>query len=900
MLVIPGRFVPRREWPPLLYRKSVSIKMDSELFVGSYTKIFLTLRRIRLDQLEFRIPDGPKAGVISLCRDAEFDPENPDVMLCVGFKPGTYQFQVVERTTNIVVAHKSFTVSTNWTDQDTGPGISFTGICESYTSSPAWGGGPSGPQNYNVIPAPANRRVAILMLDTADARYTTDTPTLDAIRNRWMNEIINGVGANLVSSRSFFREVSYNNFDITAQIFGPVNLPNNWDTYFEALTATEIGKPTNSFWQAAVTAGDDLINYNDFDSIIFISETFRDGSGNTLHAWPYGGSSVFATAEGSKNLGIVSMPHEWGAGFNPSRTVRATVIHELGHSLGLGDQYKPDAGRNVGNWDPMASEDKFPHFSIAHRMMLGWVQPGWLKTYNFANGGTPVNETISLSPIENGAPPAGNSAGIEVRLADGWNYYMEYRSGQTSHVGDRALDTDNAVLITDVDSTPGDAPISRPIILKVPNDSDNDGSVLINGTDYRETDTTDPTYPTDFRVSVSGINGTKADVKIEYGVNSRPDPAIRPWPAGPDRQWQSPDIEVQNTRNLTDPVNWFNVPWAGHPNTLIASVRNNGNLAAPDVRVEFFVKNFNVGGAPETFLGADTRSIPAMGTVQFQTIWNPPGNGHYCLIVRIPGYFIAGPPPVLEMSVFNNQAQSNYSRFISATASPATREITYIEVGNPYEKPTRVFVRPGQSNPLYRTYLETNCVRLDPGETRKVKVMFEYDQTNLYKTPVSLSQDTNVDVTQGNERDRNILGRLLKQYSREVNKVGLASYIDNPLHSHPHTPELLGGAQTVVATGRKTRFEYFYKDGGIGGRVILDNGSVRGEAVTSGKVLIIFRNDENPDMPKVVYQETKLDWEGRFVTKVMKEADRMGYKTLQAYYLPGSDYSDCYSEIISR
>ncbi|MBC3785675.1 CARDB domain-containing protein [Spirosoma utsteinense] len=897
MLTIPARRVPRRELPPFLLRKRVSLKLDTTFFVGAYTKVFLKLRGLTLDDLEFRIPDGPKAGVVSFCRDADFDPENPDVMLCIGYEPGTYLFQVVDTSTNIVMAEQKFTVTTDWSDEQAGPSLSFTGISESFVSAPAWGGGPAGPQNVNVLPATGTRRLAILLIDTADGRYSADVPTLDGIRTRWMDETINGVsvGGNLVSARQYYREVSYGNFDLSADIFGPVSLPNNWNTYFDT-TAGKVGWPLTALGQAAITAGDSVINYNNYDTIIFVSEQAT----GSMNAWPYGWGGTFTTAEGNKSLALISMPREWGAGFRADRSVRATVIHELGHNLGLGDQYKPDAGRNVGNWDPMNTEDNLPHFSLAHRMMLGWVQPGWLKTYNFANGGTPVSETITLHPIEAGAPPTGRQSGIEVRLADGWNYYVEYRAGQSTHVGDRNLDTNNAVLVTDVDSSPGDAPISRPIILRVPNDSDGDGSVLVNGLDYRETDTTDPTFPTDFKMSTSGINGTKADVRVEYGVNSRPDPAIRPWPASPDRQWQSPDIEVQNARNLADPANWFNVPWAGNPNTVIARVKNNGNLAAPNVRVEFYVKNFNVGGAPETPLTADMQTIPAGGTVSFQTTWNPPGNGHYCLIVRIPGYFLPGPPPVIEMSVFNNQAQSNYDRFISASASPASREITFVEVGNPYDKPTRVFVRPGQSNPLYRTYVEHTSLTLEPGETRKVKVMFEYDHTNLFKTPVSLGKTSSYDTTDRRQDPRVNPDLLIKKFRSVPNRVGLAAFIDDPNETPPHAVELLSGAQVEVVTGRKTRFDYFYLDGRIGGRVVEDTVSRQPTGVSRGKVLLIFRNDDEPDKPQVVYEEAKLDWDGRFVAKVTEKAENIRFQTVQGYYVPALDFGDAYSAILER
>ena len=51
-------------------------------------------------------------------------------------------------------------------------------------------------------------------------------------------------------------------------------------------------------------------------------------------------------------------------------------------------------------------------------------------------------------------------------------------------------------------------------IFLLSNDADGDGSVLGNGADYEETDYTDPVYPTDFKVEVSGLDGTKAHVHI--------------------------------------------------------------------------------------------------------------------------------------------------------------------------------------------------------------------------------------------------------------------------------------------------------------------------------------------------------------------------------------------------
>ncbi|MBL8007657.1 MAG: hypothetical protein JNJ56_09005 [Ignavibacteria bacterium] len=870
----------------------VTLDLSSDpYFVGSYAKIKVKLRNINFDELDFSIVEGSPGGYISFCRDVEFDINHPDIMICFGYQPGNYHIDVRKKTDGSLLNTFDFSVGLKWEDEKRGPGLSFTGISENIRFNPTWGGGPSTPQNLNVVPASGTRRIAIILIDCSDARYTADAPTLTAIRDRWMNEAINGVSnaGRMESARTWYREVSYNNYDLSASIFGPVNLPNAWGTYFN-----NDGSPKNTFWQQAVTGCDSTINYNDFDNLIFVSEAFTDGMGNVMNAWPYGGAGTFSTAEGDKNLGVVSMPREWGAGFRPDRNVRATIVHELGHSIGLGDQYKPATGRNTGSWEPMDSEDLLPHFTIAHRMMLGWVQEPWLKIYNFANGGGGVvNETVSLSPIERGAPPAGKKTGIEIRVADGLNYYVEYRAPQNLQIGDRFLPVSNAVLVTDVDSTPGDAPISRPAILLVGNDIDGDGSVLINGTDYEATDTTDPTFPTDFKLSVNGITVDKADVTVQYGINSKPDPSIHPWPASADRQWQSPDIEVQNTRNLTDPANWFNVPWAGNPNTVIAKVTNNGDLAAPGVRVEFYVKNYNVGGTPETPLGADTRDIPARGVVNFTANWNPPGNGHYCIIVRIPGYMTPPPSPVIEGNIFNNLAQSNYDRFISASASPASREMTQVEVGNPYDKPTTVYIRPGQTNPLYRTYVEHTSLYLHPGETKMVKLMFEYDPQNIYKIPVSLGKTEHVDI-RSQDKDKKKIREIVDKYHPVPNRVGVIAYIDNPSEEHPHTPARLGGVDAEIITGKKTKFERFYKDGNtVGGGVTIADGK---QKVNTGKVILTMKFSDGKETTKENDVIT-LDSQGSFNHK-LKEGRKGKMLSVQGYYLPGPGLGDCYSNEI--
>ena len=178
--------------------------------------------------------------------------------------------------------------------------------------------------------------------------------------------------------------MSYNNFDLSGDVFGPVSLPGTFDDYFNS-----DGSPKSTFHQACFTAGDGVVDCNNFDTLLCVSQ-------------------------------------------------------------------QVDGPPRQGAW---------PHVSIAHRMMLRWIQPAWVQPLNFQSMAAPVDQAVTLQLVELGAPSAGRKVGIEIRLADGWNYYLEYRAGQGVQLGDRALPTDSRVLGTDVVSAPYAAPIARPAIL---------------------------------------------------------------------------------------------------------------------------------------------------------------------------------------------------------------------------------------------------------------------------------------------------------------------------------------------------------------------------------------------------------------------------------------------------
>jgi hypothetical protein len=847
---------------------------EQSLFVGSYVKVPIAIEgvvRPNLTDFEFRVREGAPGGVVSLSRDSEFTPAHPDIMLCAGYAPGKYTLEALKKGTKTVVGESPFVITDLWREKTNGPDgppLWFTGTDPGYGPSPAWGGGPGVPQNLNVMPATGTRRLAILLVDTSTQRYTTNATALQAIRDRWSNEAAAGAS----STRQFYRQMSSNQFDISADVFGPVHLSGTWDDYFRS-DRLPVG---TSYYQACVTAGDPLIDYNNFDTLVCVSCSVS----TSKYAWPCAlrtPQGPFTTAHGSRALGIISMPHDWGTAGGPS--IHATLSHEFGHTLSLPDEYTPAAaGRNLGNWGLMDFEYYWPYLTLVERMQLGWVSEPWLQTFNFASMAAPVDQTVTLSPVEKGAPAPGRRAGIEIRIADGWNYYLEYRSAQSGQLGDQQLPVNPRLLGTDVISSltppwisaPYPSPLQRPAVLLLSKHPGDNGAVLTNGQFYTEVDRTDPVYPTDFRIDVSGADATKADVRIRYGVSSKPDPSIRPWPAGPDRRWQSPDIEVRNARSAADPA-WLNVPWVGHANTVVAKVKNAGALAAPGVVTNFFVKDFTVGGAPETFLGSDTHNIAPGATVEFQTQWVPPGSGHYCIVARIPLYQTPTNPPVVEMTELNNVAQSNYDRFISASASPASREIRTVAVGNPLNRRARVFLTVNQSNPLYRTYLEHTDVVLDPGQTKKVRVMVEY--TGEGKPQV------------------------VEKYRKVPNDVNAVAFVEDVVRiGRPPRQEtravyhLLGGAQFKVATGRATEFKAFTIGDGVRGTVVTADD---GKPVPGGNAIVMF-TPRTGAKPQETYQTVPVV-NGNFSANVPG-----GAGTLQAYYVPPSGYGDCTSQRVDR
>jgi hypothetical protein len=196
--------------------------------------------------------------------------------------------------------------------------------------------------------------------------------------------------------------------------------------------------------------------------------------------------------------------------------------------------------------------------------------------------------------------------------------------------------------------------------------------------------------------------------------------------------------------------------------------------------------------------------------------------------------------------------------------------MVYVKVHNPFSQPTRTYIQVGKnSSPLYRTYIEHTSLWLDPGETRDVKLMFEYAD------------------------DKNQGDTYLEYYIGKPNNVRVYAMTAEPKGESGQVPVMVGGVGIQVVTGRATRFDDFRpgEEHTVFGRIVtVDNG----QPVPGGKVIVsaFFESDRGETIRDV---QAVVGAAGNFTAKV-----DTGWHSLEAYYVPLDGYADSTSSVIYR
>jgi M6 family metalloprotease-like protein len=850
-------------------------------------RVALTATDPPLDDLVFTVEPLESGCSVSPSRDDTFDPNRPDIVLIAGGLVGDFELVGRNAATGDEVLRGTFSVTDAWSGTDGPP------VCVIGATSP-------GGVVFTTHTGP--RKVAIVVAQTADATALPDTDAA-TLRAKLEREVFGGfdpiAGLILESTNAYFAEVSDGLFSLeNAGVVGPIDLPSNWTNYSPAVvnSAKNQWNGLTEFSKAGVArlrdlnkeradAGEPpLVDLLTVESIIFVMRSLPpDASGNPgATQWPWAsgdpnhpsfqvdtdssGASVTRTIE------CVAMPDDWEAidAGNLNRRIRHTAAHELCHNLGLSDEYA-DASytsdikkRDLKRFTLMSIEQNFPQLTTPERLQLGWVDRATVKTV----GPGSADESVTLRATSLGPPQAGEFAALELNRSPNISYYFEYRTKRSGRISDQDLQARSAVIGIDwLGGAP--YPPGRRQLQLMRNDADNDGGVYPTGSNYVEETTTKPEFPVDLLVDVSNADGNTAKLHLHFG-DRKPDPALTPFSA--ESGWKSADLEVQNAKSDADP-RFKDTPWEDHVNWLVAHVHNVGDFDADKVDVSFYVKDFTVNAnAPEVFIGNAVDDVPAGATVDFSCPfpWMPPagGNKHYCVIARIEKYAVPGHPEVPEVTQDNNQAQSNYFRFISKTASPASRETCQIALHG-IEIPARQYIAVAQSSPIARTFLNHAWVNLRPGQTRTVLAMTE----SMVGDP---AQESYVNAHGGFE------GAL-----ENPNFVRFTGIADEGCGG-----VVVGGASISVHTAIETEFgEFAVKPGGtfVFGRVVE---SATGSGVF-GKILVSVRYK---DTPAKEFTATGDVDNGDF--GLLVEHGFQGDLEVRGHFLHSGGFADCDSQVV--
>ncbi|MEV4456953.1 hypothetical protein [Microbispora sp. NPDC049633] len=842
--------------------------------------------------------DDEEEECVSVARSGTEDAERYEHRVLAGPVPGERTLVATDRSSGNVLATRRFRVLGRWPDDEAGPPQVISGEREVY-AKPGWGGGPGSPQNIRVHPAPEEYRIAVAVLRCKNSTAAVNAAgAADRRRDELTEHVVATSGD---SADRWFREVSYADTPagasgpkgtrirlLTDAVIGPIDVPYTFTELFapgDAADSWGSWDPKPGTWDVLGGTFSSFVRDTPLplgggvtrpvmefaDAVVF---TILPGTDDPVTVgpttvgaqwtWAYAGDAqvYWKPADGSTTFTrkpAVVMPAAISAGHPAPWSEKefvTTIVHELGHTLGMPDLYQGPGypgeigERYMGDWDMMHSDVPMPQLSLPHRMRLGWIDPSWVEVCDFSKN--PATREITLQAVETlsrTGPGAGRKAGIEIRLRDGWNYYFEHRREQPGQIGDQQLPR-NAVLGTDVFQASAED-MARPLILLLPNDVDGDGPVLaVAGRDYEESDVTNPDRMNDFRLTRLLPNLTDpADdvrVRVEYVGAHRAELQITP--ARGNGHWKSPDIDI-------DGPSGPNIVVKGQKHRIRIRVRNAGTKAAGQVTLRVGWLPFTTTpGAWQALPSPAPLSIGAKSSAVFEVDWTVPASvtvpsasgpaieaEHFCVRVDIDRYVDPVDPAGSEIVVHNNWAQSNFNTSTTAQSSPSSRETTAIVSANPF--PTRALHRHvvEQTGDQFRLFLDEGWRMVDAGATGSTRLAYE-----------SFAGDPR-------------RGRRYAERFEQSQGEGISSEVSVRTFVQPegrHDSGLPGfGAGLWVRAGWRTRFEDVRVDGElIHGLVVYEHDGAR-DPVPFGEVRVVARPEDRPD--EVMWLDGGVD-DGRF------------------------------------
>ncbi|MDR0207188.1 MAG: M6 family metalloprotease domain-containing protein [Bacteroidales bacterium] len=232
----------------------------------------------------------------------------------------------------------------------------------------------------------------------------------------------NGTG----SVRDFFKESSYNKFDLIITLCGIYTAPQS-ESYYAGNDGVQ-NCQVLARWTALQVAAEPDINFADYDSnndgkvdgfhFIFAGKGQEAGGGaGTIwsHKWQFSPAVI----KNGKSISIYSCSPEL---YSNIITTIGVIVHEMTHAFGAPDFYDTNYGTGgqydgTGNWDVMASGswNGYPGGNRpVHHNMYTKIQFGWVTS-------TLLNFPITIFDMPNSAE---NPVAYRINTGNGNEHYL--------------------------------------------------------------------------------------------------------------------------------------------------------------------------------------------------------------------------------------------------------------------------------------------------------------------------------------------------------------------------------------------------------------------------------------------------------------------------------------------
>jgi len=195
---------------------------------------------------------------------------------------------------------------------------------------------------------------------------------------------------NTGSVRDFFKESSYNKFDLIISLFGIYTAPQS-ESYYSGTGGHDNVQPL-ARWVVEEVKKE--VDFRDFDSnndgkvdgfhFIFAGKG-REASGGYETIWSHKSSFSPPIYQNGKSLDVYSCSPEL---YGNSITTIGVICHEMTHAFGAPDFYDTNGATGgsftgTGNWDIMAggswngtpSGNRPAHHNMYTKIQFGWVSP---------------------------------------------------------------------------------------------------------------------------------------------------------------------------------------------------------------------------------------------------------------------------------------------------------------------------------------------------------------------------------------------------------------------------------------------------------------------------------------------------------------------------------------------